>query len=286
MALATWAVVVLVLLLVLVLLVVKVTRGSTTIVAPPVTPAPPEVVRAVTTLPASVFDAADPPPLQGPAAPLVLPGGPVLSAGGHPVVVYIGAEFCPFCAAERWALVAALGRFGTFDRLGATTSSATEIFPGIRTFTFDGATYLSTLVTFSAVEEYGDVPSARAPGGYVRLHELSPLQQEVLHRFAPGLPAGAGSLPVVDVANRLVVSGAAIGFSPAVLQGLSMSQIAAKLTDPSSTVAQQVLGAADMLSAAICAATGEQPATVCRSSGVTRAAERLGLPTAPGSPAG
>src|SRR5579875_3957876 len=77
MALATWAVVVLVLLLVLVLLVVKVTRGSTTIVAPPVTPAPPEVVRAVTTLPASVFDAADPPPLQGPAAPLVLPGGPV-----------------------------------------------------------------------------------------------------------------------------------------------------------------------------------------------------------------
>jgi hypothetical protein len=28
-------------------------------------------------------------------------------------VFFLGAQFCPFCAAERWALVGALERFGT-----------------------------------------------------------------------------------------------------------------------------------------------------------------------------
>src|SRR5205823_15010475 len=43
---------------------------------------------------------------------------------GKPEVLYIGAEYCPFCAAERWSLVYALARFGTFKGLLLSTSSS------------------------------------------------------------------------------------------------------------------------------------------------------------------
>src|SRR4051812_14747932 len=33
-----------------------------------------------------------------------------LTADGKPLVLYVGAEYCPFCAAQRWAMVQALSR--------------------------------------------------------------------------------------------------------------------------------------------------------------------------------
>ena len=48
---------------------------------------------------------------------------PALTADGEPRVVYVGAEYCPYCAAERWAMAVALSRFGTFAGLGETASS-------------------------------------------------------------------------------------------------------------------------------------------------------------------
>jgi hypothetical protein len=56
-----------------------------------------------------------------------------------------------------------------------------------------------------------------------------------------------------------------------------MEQIAADLSDPTSPVAQAVLGAANEVTAAVCATTGGKPGTVCRSSGVRAGASRLGL---------
>ena len=89
---------------------------------------------------------------------------------------------------------------------------------------------------------------------------------------------GTGTLPFVDVDNRLVVSGSGIGFSPGVLQGKSMAQVADDLTQPTKSDTQAFLGAANKLSAAICAATGGRPASVCTSPGVRAGASRLGLP--------
>jgi hypothetical protein len=278
MALVTWAFVLLILLIVIVLLVVKVTRGSTTVTPPPVTPASSAVVRAATSVPSSVFNAVGAPQATYPGE-AVLKGQPPLSIAGRPAVVYVGAEFCPYCAAERWALVAALGRFGTFAHLGATTSSAFEVFPGTPTFTFDRTTYRSRYVSLAAVEEYGARPSATAPAGFPRLHVPSPVQWALVRRYdtAPFVP-GNGTLPFVDVDNRLVVSGAGIGFSPGVFQGLSMAQVATDLSDPSSADTQAVLGAANRLTAAVCAATGGKPASVCASPGVRAGATRLGIP--------
>ena len=78
----------------------------------------------------TVFDAVGAPPVVPGQA--LLTGQPALSIGGRPAVVYVGAEFCPYCAAERWALVAALDASGQArsPTSGATSSSSDEVFPG------------------------------------------------------------------------------------------------------------------------------------------------------------
>src|SRR6266702_3251914 len=38
-------------------------------------------------------------------------------SNGHPELFYVGGEYCPFCAGERWAMIQALSRFGTFSNL-------------------------------------------------------------------------------------------------------------------------------------------------------------------------
>src|SRR4051794_36222191 len=48
---------------------------------------------------------------------------PPLTNAGKPEVLFIGGEFCPYCAGERWALVQALSRFGTFSGLSQIHSS-------------------------------------------------------------------------------------------------------------------------------------------------------------------
>jgi thiol-disulfide isomerase/thioredoxin len=276
MALVTWAFVSLILLIVIALLLLKVTRGTTVAPSPPVAPAPGAVVRAVTTIPDTVFDAVGAPDPTAPG-PVALVGQPPLTLAGRPAVVYVGAEFCPYCAAERWALVAALGRFGTFTHLGATASSANEVFPSSPTFTFDGASYRSPYLTLAALEEYGPAPASTAPAGYPRLHDPTPLEWALVHRFdTEPFVAGNGTFPFVDLGNRYVVSGAGVGFSPGVLQGTSMTQIAADLADPTTPVTKAIGGEANVLSAAICQLTGNRPGPVCSSPGVRAGAHWLG----------
>jgi Domain of unknown function (DUF929) len=279
MALFTWAFVILVLLIVAVLLVVKITRGATTVPRPPVAPASPAVVHSVTSLPQAAFDAAGGPDLDGPP-PAVLSGQPSLTEGGRPEVVFVGGEFCPYCAAARWALVAALGRFGTFSALGATSSSKYEVFPGTATFSFQGASFHSRYLRLLATESYGQKPSTLAPAGFPRLPGAPGLAQALLGRYDDGGSSpggGSATLPFIDVDNRLVVTGAEIGFSPALLQGKSMDAIAGELSDPTSPVSEAVLGEANALTAAICSATGNTPSAVCGSAGVRAAAASLGL---------
>lgn len=72
--------------------------------------------------------------VSSPATPVTPPvqitGQPALASHGRPELVYVGAEYCPFCAAERWPLAVALGRFGTFSRLGLTDSAPSpEAYP-------------------------------------------------------------------------------------------------------------------------------------------------------------
>jgi thiol-disulfide isomerase/thioredoxin len=78
---------------------------------------------------------------------------PLTDSAGKTEVIYVGAEYCPYCAAERWSLTMALSRFGTFTGLKETSSSSTDIDPNTSSFTFVDSSYTSQWVDFTPVEE-------------------------------------------------------------------------------------------------------------------------------------
>jgi Domain of unknown function (DUF929) len=177
------------------------------------------------------------------------------ASNGKPEILFIGAEYCPFCAAERWSMVEALSRFGTFSGLRATHSSTSDVYPDTQTFSFYGATYTSTSLDFTSVE----LETNQASGdSYTALQTPTAAETALLSKYdkAP-YTTQPGSIPFLDIANKYVSVGA--GYTPQVLQGLSMAQIAAQLNDKSSAVAVAIDGEANRLVAAITAATGVQP---------------------------
>ena len=275
MALVTWAFVALILLLVVALVVVKLTQGS----SPTPTTLPPRasgaVVDGLSVLAQSTFDAAGVSALSGPP-PQVLTGQAPYDVDGKPAVLFVGAEFSPYSAAESWAVAAALSRFGTFSHLGQTTSASSVVFGGTPGFSFDGASYRSDDVSLQALDTYGPTLSTTAPAGFPTLEAPSSSVLSVVRRYDS--QTGGPVLPFVDVGGRVVVVGIAIGFSPGQLDGMSMGQVAGALGDPTSTVGRAVLGAANELIASICAADGERPTAVCQSPGTRAAAAHLGLP--------
>ena len=188
---------------------------------------------------------------------------------GKPEFLYIGAEYCPYCAAQRWAMVVALSRFGTFSQLYQTTSSSVDIYPDTPTFSFysklyKGPFYTSQYIDFVPVEELGNVKDSN--GIYPTLQTPTADQQKLVSAYdAPPYTdaSSAGSIPFVDIANKFVAVGLASGFSPQDLAGMQWSDIANSLVDTSSPVSQHILGSANYLTAGICIATGQQPGSVC-----------------------
>ena len=194
--------------------------------------------------------------------PTKITGGTPLTSGGKPEVLYMGAEYCPYCAAERWALVVALSRFGSFSGLSTVHSSSTDQFPNTPTWTFIKSHYTSKYLTFSAVETQSNIPTSG--GSYTTLQTPTSAQQALLTKYdAPPYvsSANAGAIPFVDFGNKYMLSGAS--YSPQVLQGKSWSQIASALKDPTSPIAKAVDGTANYLTATICKLTGNQPASAC-----------------------
>jgi hypothetical protein len=231
-------------------------------------PAPASVVRAVTSVPASVFDEIGVGDAQ--AAPTKI-DAPALSEGGKPKVLYVGAEYCPYCAAERWAVVAALARFGTWSNLAASQSATNDVYPETQTFSFHGASYSSDYLSFTGVET---ATNEEKNGRYAPLDELSPADEKIFRTYdQPPYVQTAGAIPFLDIGGRYVNQGASL--SPEVLQGKSRAEIAAALSDPTSPIAKAVGGAANVLTASLCEVTGNQPADVCSSPGVTAAAKAV-----------
>ena len=249
---------------------------GTTSTTETLTPAPASLLSTIAAVPASVFDTVGVGSPTVPVTPLHATGGsaPVWQAGGNgdgarPVVFFYGAEFAPYPAAERWPLVLALSRFGTFGQLGLAQSSPTTAFAGLSTFTFWQSSYSSHYVVLESVERYGTLNPTGAR--YLRLESLNGHEAAAVAAFG----SGVNSFPLVDVGNRFVLDGSA--FTPGALVGLSQDQIAGYLTSPTSPLAQAVVAAANEITAAICAQDDQQPAPVCTSKGVEAADDTLGI---------
>jgi Domain of unknown function (DUF929) len=247
--------------------------------APPEGPAPATLVAQVTGIPAATLEQVG----RGTVTQLPVPVRADLQRGpnGVPLVTYVGAEYCPFCAGERWALIVALGRFGSFSGLKLSHSASDDVYPNTPTFSFVGSSYTSPYVDFSAVELQSNV---RSGTGYQTLQTPTPAQISLLQKYdAPPYvpPASAGAIPFVDFANQYVMSGAS--FDIGVLRGMTQERVAAALQDPSTPQARGILGSANALTAATCSATGNTPAEVCGLSSVQALQATLAATPVPGS---
>ena len=217
--------------------------GSGSATSPAVTAS---VVQQATTVPASAFAAVGTGGTTSNAAPV--PGGTAMTENGKPEVLYLGAEYCPYCAAERWPLVLALSRFGTFTGLALTESSSTDVYPNTNTFTFLNATYTSSYLALTTVELYDR--------NYAPLQTPTAAEQQLLQSD------GQGGIPFIDLGGTTMLRSS--GYSPQVLAGQSWPQIAAALKNTASPVAQAVVGTANRITATLCTLTHGQPGSVCQ----------------------
>jgi hypothetical protein len=179
--------------------------------------------------------------------PQTISGTP-LGTATKPTLLYIGAEFCPFCAAQRWAMINALSRFGTFTGLQTIRSSEDNL----ATFTFLKAHYTSKYVTFDGKEE--------ADQNSKPLQKLTTTESAKWNSYIPPGASGPG-YPFMDLAGKYVFANFLV--DPSLLTGKSWTQIAAAMAKPTSALGKAEIGAANYITSTICREDGGKPANVC-----------------------
>lgn len=176
--------------------------------------------------------------------------GTPLTSNGKPVILYIGGDYCPYCAGERWSLIVALSRFGEFSGLTYMLSSASDVYANTATFSFHTASYYSQYVTFVAVEEYDRQQQIQQP--------LTQNETSLIRQYD-----SSGGIPFVDLGNQFI---AGTLYAPGPLKDLNWTQIASQLNNPKSNVAQIIDSGANALISAICKIDGGKPSSVCSQS--------------------
>jgi thiol-disulfide isomerase/thioredoxin len=178
-------------------------------------------------------------------------GEPLLD-GGRPLVFFMGAEWCPFCASERWALVEATSRFGKWSGLGELSSrSGQDFFPSLATYDLSRATYTSDYLNLRHVE--------------VATVDGEPLQK--LGSFEERLVNGydtLGSVPFLFASGPPGRYTVELAYSPSLLEGQTFASLREGVAAETPTPAVEAIGGeADAITALICKLDGRRPSSVC-----------------------
>ena len=208
---------------------------------------------AVGRIDSSVAGALGPTTSDVPATPLgsFRPIGTVLAQGHKREVLMIGAANCDACAAERWALVKALGRFGTWRNLAISESSK-----GIPTFDLSHANYSSWYVAF-------DQRDIRGP-----LETLTPRDRTVFTTYDP-----RGTVPLLIVGTYAQIGP---GVAPRLLLHRKFRSVESSLiTNESTDFTRAINAQANLITAMLCKADGGNPEVFCRRAVINRVAARL-----------
>jgi thiol-disulfide isomerase/thioredoxin len=170
---------------------------------------------------------------------------------GKVFVFFMGAEFCPYCAAERWAIVRSLQKFGQWDGLKQTISAARdEPFLNLPTYDFTKATYTSSHIEFVARE--------------IKDREFKPLQkllkteEKLLRRFNP-----KKEIPFLLIGGRFTQIGS--GFPPKIFIGHTFRQTETELKKVESEIRKTIDDEASIISALLC--VSGLPPELCKETG-------------------
>ena len=162
----------------------------------------------------------------------------------------------------------------------ASSTLSGEPYPGTPTFTFLKAKYTSKYLVFKGVEELNNIFNT-AINNYSPLQRPTSQEAALVTKYDNSkwittlTPPEKGSIPFITYANQFLIAGAS--YTPATLQGLSRSAIAAGLSDPTSPVTKAIIVSANFQTAALCTLTKNQPGNVCLSSGVKAAKKVMGI---------
>ena len=180
------------------------------------------------------------------------PTGSPLTLNGKPEFLYIGADYCPYCAIERWAMAVALSKFGTLSGMSYMISAPDDL--NITTLSFSNVTYSSNYIAFQAYETQD-----RARNNF---QTPSQAAQSVFSQYDSG-----GSIPFIDIDNQYVFVGAQYALpstgGAGIFNKLNWTQIGSQLNNPSTDMAKAVDGSANYLISMICKVDGNQPSTIC-----------------------
>lgn len=184
-------------------------------------------------------------PVTAPSPP---PGGVGVPApvGGKPTVLAVTAEYCPYCAAERWPLTVALSEFGTFSNLRYISSSATDVYPDTPSITYYQAGYTSPYINLASYE--------------IQTRDKKPLQNLPPDAQQIAQTGGGGSVPYVNIAGQSQVNQPA--FSPQTLHGMTSQQVASDIGNNDNTYGVLIDKSAGQIVQSICKAIGNK-APVC-----------------------
>jgi Domain of unknown function (DUF929) len=189
------------------------------------------------------------------------PTAPQLSSDGHPEIMFVCAEYWPLCAAERWALVMALSKFGTFSNLMGTTSSNREPSPSTPTFSFYGASYSSKYLTFVADEL--ETNRYNAVSREYPLLQFPTRQEMTMINAWDVVPytTEPSSIPFAYMGGKFLMTSAQ--YNASAISRMNFQTAVSVMTSGKSTVSRRVEAAAGYLVGDFCALTHDQPASVC-----------------------
>ncbi len=193
--------------------------------------------------------------------PAPVSGEPALTSGGKPELLYIGAEFCPYCAIERWSLAVALSKFGTLSGIGEVRSGVDD--GNFASLDFNKTSFTSKYLVFTPIEAQD---RNRNP-----LEKVPSADNVLWNKLTNNRPG----FPFVDFGNKSALT-VKVPLDPTVLGTLNQQQVAAQLSNLSGKIAQTIGGGANDDIAAICMMTNNQPSSVCSSSVIQGLESKIG----------
>lgn len=171
---------------------------------------------------------------------------------GKLFVFFMGAEYSPYCAAERWAIVRALQKFGQWSGLNQTMSAARdEQFLNLPTYDFTEATYTSTHVEFVSRET--------KDREFKPLQKLLKTEEKLVHKYNP-----KKEIPFLLIGGRFMQIGS--GFTPKIFIGHTFRQTETELKKTESEIRKIIDEEASYIAALLCAAG--LPPELCKETGL------------------
>lgn len=141
-------------------------------------------------------------------------------------IVYVGAEFCPYCAMERWAIVMALEQYGNFSNLSQITSSEDNV----PTYTFVGSTFTSSKIDFQPAEiENNGYPNPSS------LQSMNNIQSQLFNKYSK-----QGYFPFLCIGGKIYQVGAGASFSLGSFSKQSPSTVQNQIYAKSGPLYQQI----------------------------------------------